>query len=196
MKTPTAKNYENFKSTFTRHFLFPTKLPEFVFRRRERYKVVIRESGELHKLETFAGLAREFGDQELNYLMLEPDAATIFKPSGRFAAYTLSCRSNFENEWINQLRGFGQNNDELRKTWPWMYASVQCYYGSSGLWCSYHDNHMFELDMFYVPESCDTVQLFGVESWSFEVMKSESISHRLNYADFELDSLKRNYFEE
>ncbi len=194
MKTPTAESYETYRSLFNRYFRLSERLPAFVFKKRDGYKVVIRESGELHGVETFARLGKEFGDHELNYLMIEPNAATIFQSAGKFAAYTLSFGDDFERQWTNELRGFGQSSRELHNTWPWMYASIQSYFGSSGLWCSYHDNYTFELDMFYVPVNCDSAQLFGVEAWSFDTLKSESISHRLNYSELELQQFKDNYF--
>jgi hypothetical protein len=194
LKTIDAANFEHYIALFERHFDLNARIPEFVFRRRNTHKLVIRDSGAFHKMEVFERLGATYEDKALNSLVIEPEAANVFHTANRLLAYILPFGPDFRKNWQVDLRGFGEDPDRVHKSWPWVTASLQCYIGSSEAWCSYHDNHAFELDMFYVPRDCDTLRVFGEATWNFEDIEEIFTSHYSNISKFELQTLKENYF--
>lgn len=195
MKTFNVSNFEQYVALFERHFDLNARIPEFVFRRRNTHKLVIRDSGAFHKMDVFERLGATYKDRELNSMVIKPEAANVFHTTNKLLAYVLPFGSDFQKNWQVDLRGFGEDPARLNKGWPWMTASLQCYIGSSEAWCSYHDNHTFELDMFYVPHDCDTLSIFGKEPFSFEEVEVIISSHLPNIPKSKRLKLKENYFK-
>lgn len=194
LKTIDAADFDQYVALFERHFDLHGRIPEFVFRRRNTHKLVIWDSSGLHIMEVFERLGAAYDDRELNSLIIAPEAANVFHTANRLLAYILPFGPDFRKSWQVDLRGLGDDPDKPNNIWPWMTASLQCYIGSSEAWCSYHDRHAFEMDMFYVPNDCDTLGVFGKAGWTFEDAEVVLTSF-LKTPKHELQKLKENYFK-
>jgi hypothetical protein len=188
-------DFEQHIDLFNRYFDLSARIPNFVFKPRVSHKLVIRDSGALHKMEVFDKLSSVYGDKELCSLVLEPEAAGVFVTDNKLLAYVVPFGIRFRETWEVKLHGFGESPYQLQKGWPWMTASLQCYIGSSELWYSYHDNHSFELDIFYVPNDCDTLDVFGTGSWTFSEIEKVFNSSHANVSIEEMQTFKKNYFK-
>jgi hypothetical protein len=178
---------------FERHFDLNTRLPNRVFSRGIRQKFVIGESGDFHNAELFERLSGQYGDKELKYLVIEPEGKE-FHSDNKFLSYSIKFDTEFRKNWKGELLEFGQAQNNAQKILPRMVAGLQCYVGSSETWCSYHDNHDFELDIFCVPDTCDTLAIFGKASWNFEDFREAVELHKLKFSEQESLKLKENYF--
>ena len=184
MSVSSRANDAKFKAAFSEFFVFEKQLPEQVFNRKNQSKFVIGESGMFHKKSIFEKLCQKYGDKNLNYYMIDPPEVL----------YSIDFDKEFSNVWSRDLLGFLQENHDEPKVWPWMIAGLQCYFGSSMSWCSYHDNHVFELDIFQVPINCDTEHIFGPKRWDITDFQDSVRRHGLNLSDFEVEKLRMNYF--
>lgn len=194
MQLLNLNNFDLCLSSFRRHFDLTARLPEIVFKANNRNKFVIGESGDFHKMEVFARLGAEYYETELNYFMIEPKAKDIFQTENEFLAYVLPFGSEFETAWKDELFGFAQPQNKV-KSWPWMIAGLQCYFGSSGKWNSYHDNHTFELDIFSVPNDCDVLKVFGKPSWRLEDYIEAVDLHNIGVDAADIRKLQKYYFD-
>ena len=111
MKTPNSDNFAEYFAFFGRHFSLEARLPEHVIKSTRDHKFVIGESGDLHGVEIFERLGAIYGDRELNYLMIEPEAEGIFMAETRLLAYSLPFGANFRSNWNVELRGFSQGDE-------------------------------------------------------------------------------------
>ena len=195
MKAPDSNNFDEYLSSFKENFILENRIPEPVFRKRQNNKFVIGQSGDFHRVDVFEQLGDQYGDRELKYLMIEPEANNLFQTENKLLAYSIAFGQDFQKNWNEDLRGFCQKPDCNNKIWPWMFASLQCYVGTSQNWSSYHDNHNFEIDIFCVPKDCDIVRLFGKASWSFQDYLEFSSKSNLRFTEVELRSLQKNYFD-
>ncbi|MCA0431748.1 MAG: hypothetical protein LCH46_00665 [Proteobacteria bacterium] len=189
-----SEDVESRMARFRQIINLNARLPEQVFLNRAASKFVISESGYFHRKEIFERLAKEYGDISLSNLVLAPLYDESFGYPGNMLSYSIRITSNFDEAWRNATFGMGQAENEQNKIWPWMSAEIQCYVGSTGHWCSYHENMLFEVDIFCVPEQCDVLNVFGESSWQFDDFQMIIANHALRVSANEALVFKKNYF--
>jgi hypothetical protein len=194
MENIDSNNFNQQLALFKRYFDLNARLPNMVLKRNSNHKLVIGESGDFHNTLIFERLSEEYGDTELSYLMIEPEAKEYFNYTDRFLIYSIRFDAAFRRTWTSGTLDLVQAEHNIHKIVPQMIAGLQCYVGSSEKWSSYHDNHNFELDIFSVPDTCDTLRIFGKPSWSLTDFKNAALLHNLEFSEQELLTLKINYF--